>query len=312
MVAWEVTRRCNLACVHCRASSERGPYPGELTTDEGLRLLDDIAAFSRPVIILTGGEPLLREDVLRLAAYGTKKGLRMVLATNGTLVTEDAARRMIGAASSGSASASTGPTREPRRFRCVPGAFAGAMAGIEAMKRAGLEFQINTTITRANLAAIGRILDLAVRIGAAAHTSSSSSRQGGAGDGRPGHLGGRVRGHPEVVRRTGASGAHPAQGHLRSPLFPGRAPAKEADGGDEDSGSAGGTRRCTFGRWIGSPGPPPPRPDPGCLGGSAFCFISHTGQVQPCGYLEVDCGRVRERGFEAVWKESTVFRTCGI
>ena len=70
MVAWEITRSCNLACVHCRASSLRGPYAGELTTDEGKRLLDDIAGFSSPVIILTGGEPLLRPDIYELAAYG--------------------------------------------------------------------------------------------------------------------------------------------------------------------------------------------------------------------------------------------------
>ena len=86
MVAWEVTRSCNLACVHCRASSVCGPYEGELDTAACLRLLDEIAAFSRPVIILTGGEPLLRPDIWEIAAYGDRKGLRMVMATNGTLV----------------------------------------------------------------------------------------------------------------------------------------------------------------------------------------------------------------------------------
>ena len=86
MVAWEVTRSCNLACVHCRASSVCGPYEGELDTGRCLRLLDEIAAFSQPVIILTGGEPLLRPDIFEIAAYGDAKGLRMVMATNGTLV----------------------------------------------------------------------------------------------------------------------------------------------------------------------------------------------------------------------------------
>src|SRR4030042_1986011 len=76
MVAWELTRSCNLACVHCRASSERGPYPGELTTEECHRVMDEIASFSKPVIILTGGEPLLRTDLFALSAYGTKKGFR--------------------------------------------------------------------------------------------------------------------------------------------------------------------------------------------------------------------------------------------
>ncbi|MBP1715155.1 MAG: ahbD [Deltaproteobacteria bacterium] len=86
MVAWEVTRRCNLSCVHCRAAAERGPYPGELTSEEAILLIDDIASFSKPVVILTGGEPLLREDIFDLARYGTDRGLRMVMAPNGTLI----------------------------------------------------------------------------------------------------------------------------------------------------------------------------------------------------------------------------------
>ena len=95
MVAWEVTRRCNLSCVHCRASALRGPYPGELDTGRCLRLLDEIAAFSQPIIILTGGEPLLREDIFEIAGYGNRKGLRMVLATNGTLLSEETVGNMV-------------------------------------------------------------------------------------------------------------------------------------------------------------------------------------------------------------------------
>ncbi len=74
MVAWEVTRSCNLACVHCRASALRGPYAGELDTEKCLRLLDEIAAVGKPVIILTGGEPLLRPDIYEIAAYGNCQG----------------------------------------------------------------------------------------------------------------------------------------------------------------------------------------------------------------------------------------------
>jgi len=94
MVAWEVTRSCNLACVHCRASSVHGPYEGELDTGRCLRLLDEIVAFSQPVIILTGGEPLLRPDIFEIAAYGDAKGLRMVMATNGTLVDDATANKI--------------------------------------------------------------------------------------------------------------------------------------------------------------------------------------------------------------------------
>ena len=89
MVAWELTRSCNLSCVHCRASAERGPYSGELRTQEALTVMDDIGLVGKPVIILTGGEPLLRDDLFDLARYGSEKGFRMVMASNGTLLTDE-------------------------------------------------------------------------------------------------------------------------------------------------------------------------------------------------------------------------------
>ena len=89
-IAWEITRRCNLNCVHCRSSSklEVKDHP-DFSFDEAKRVLDDISSFAQPVVVLSGGEPLLRKDVFDIAAYGTEKGLRMCLATNGTLVTEE-------------------------------------------------------------------------------------------------------------------------------------------------------------------------------------------------------------------------------
>lgn len=303
MVAWEITRRCNLACIHCRASSERGPYPDELTTDEGLRLLDEIASFSSPVIILTGGEPLLREDVYDLAAYGTKKGLRMVLATNGTLVTEAVARRMIEAGIQRvSISLDGADAGSHDAFRGVPGAFAGAMAGIAAMKHVGLEFQINTTITRANRAEIAQILDLAVRIGAAAHhifllvptgRGREMADQSISAEAYEETLQWFVdEGYRSPIQLKATCAPH----YFRVLRQRKKLPA-ETDRTAAGRGGAPGTK-----------GHPLHAMTRGCLGGSAFCFISNTGQVQPCGYLEVDCGQVRDRGFEAVWKESAVFR----
>jgi len=94
-IAWEITRRCNLKCVHCRSSSklEAKEHP-DFSFDEATRVLDDISSYAKPVVVLSGGEPLLRDDVFDIAAYGTEKGLRMCLATNGTLVTKDMARRL--------------------------------------------------------------------------------------------------------------------------------------------------------------------------------------------------------------------------
>ena len=132
LVAWEVTRSCNLNCVHCRAASEKGPYPGELDTPKSLEILEEITRVGKPVVILTGGEPLLREDIFDLARRGTELGLRMVMATNGTLITQrvceemkDSGIRRVSISIDGATAA------EHDRFRQVPGAFEAAMKGAE-------------------------------------------------------------------------------------------------------------------------------------------------------------------------------------
>ena len=170
LVAWETTRNCNLSCMHCRASATNGPYAGELDTRACRTLLDQIAEVGNPIVILTGGEPLLRPDIFDIAKYGTAKGLRMVMAPNGTLITPAAARQMADAGIRRISISLDGATRESHdRFRGVDGAFDGALNGIRMAREAGIEFQINTTITKTNLDQIPRILDLAVQLGAAAH-----------------------------------------------------------------------------------------------------------------------------------------------
>ncbi len=299
MVAWEVTRSCNLACVHCRASAKYGPYAGELTTDEALRLLDAIAAVSKPVIILTGGEPLLRPDIFEIAAYGNAKGLRMVLATNGTLVTEQIAGNMLRAGIKRVSISIDGINAESHdAFRNVAGAFAGALAGIEAMKKAGVEFQINTTITKANLDQLPGIMDLAVRLGAAAHHIFLLVPTG-----RGKEMAEQAISPADYEKTLNwfyeASLNCPIQ--LKATCAPHyyRILKQRRQGkGVRDEGS--GLR----GQRSGDPLHAMTR---GCLGGSSFCFISHTGQVQPCGYLEVDCGRIREKGFKDIWNSSPIF-----
>ena len=86
LVAWEITRNCNLSCMHCRASATKGPYADELDSRTCIRVLDEIAETAKPIVILTGGEPLLRPDIFQIARHGTGKGLKMVMAPNGTLI----------------------------------------------------------------------------------------------------------------------------------------------------------------------------------------------------------------------------------
>ena len=300
MVAWEVTRSCNLACVHCRASSQRGPYAGELTTDQCVKLLDDIAAFSTPVIILTGGEPLLRADIYEIASYGNKKGLRMVLATNGTLVTEEIAGKMMEAGIQRVSISIDGMDAQSHdAFRNVPGAFAGALAGIEAMKKAGLEFQINTTITKANHHQLEGIMDLAIRLGAAAHHIFLLVPTG-----RGKEMAAQAI-SPEDYEET-LNWFYETSLHCPIQLKATCAPhyyrihhQREKGAGIKGKGRGG------RGKEAESPLHTMTR---GCLGGVSFCFISHTGQVQPCGYLELDCGQIKEKGFEDIWNYSPIFK----
>ncbi len=291
MVAWEVTRSCNLACAHCRASSVCGPYEGELDTAACLRLLDEIAAFSQPVIILTGGEPLLRPDIWEIAAYGDRKGLRMVMATNGTLVTEDIAKKMLAAGIRRVSVSIDGPDAESHdQFRRVTGAFSGALAGIEAMQRAGMEFQINTTITRDNLNHIKEIHELALKIGAAAHHIFLLVPTGRARELAEQEI------SAEQYEQTlewfyERSLACPIQ--LKATCAPHYYRIFHQRGGGLKSAAAGHPLNAMT---------------RGCLGGVSFCFISHTGQVQPCGYLELDCGQIKKTGFHDIWNQSLIFQ----
>lgn len=294
MIAWEVTRSCNLSCVHCRASAERGPYAGEFSTQQCLRILDDIAGFSKPVIILTGGEPLMRKDIFEITEYGTKRGLRMVMAPNGTLIDEENARKMVVSGIRRISISIDGATEENHdNFRQVDGAFEGALRGIEHAKRVGLEFQINTTVTGANIKELPDILDLAIRLGAAAHHIFLIVPTGRAKEMKDDEI------PSEEYERTlhwFYDQREKVPIHLKATCAPHyyrilrqRAKEERKKIAFETHGLDAVTR--------------------GCLGGVSFCFISHTGQVQPCGYLELNCGNLKEFTFEDIWKKSKIFQS---
>jgi MoaA/NifB/PqqE/SkfB family radical SAM enzyme len=170
LLAWETTRRCNLNCAHCRAAAGMGPYEGELSTAEGKALLEDLTNLGQVVVILTGGEPLLRDDIFELAAFGSSLGHRMVMAVNGTLLTPAIARQLKDAGIQRLSISIDGATASSHdRLRQVPGAFEAALQGIQILRDAGLPFQINTTIIAANRAELPDIYQLAQKLQAAAH-----------------------------------------------------------------------------------------------------------------------------------------------
>lgn len=293
MIAWEVTRSCNLNCVHCRAAANCGPYPGELSSEKCLALIDEIAAVSAPVIILTGGEPLLRPDIFTIASYGTKKGLRMVMATNGTLVDGPVARKMVASGIrrvSISLDGKDAPSHDA--FRGEEGAFAGAMRGIEAMKSAGMEFQINTTITSANLGQIKDIHALALNLGAAAHHIFLLVPTGRGKDLVQQAI--TAADYEETLKWFYQESLTCAI-QLKATCAPHYFRIMHQN-------------KIRHAKHVQKTGGQFHESTRGCLGGISFCFISHTGQVQPCGYLELDCGNVLKQSFADIWENSVVFR----
>ncbi|MCX7823858.1 MAG: 12,18-didecarboxysiroheme deacetylase [Syntrophobacterales bacterium] len=160
VVVWNVTRRCNLRCIHCYAHADSGPAPNELSTSEGKALIDSLSEFGCPVILFSGGEPFLRDDLLELTAYAVEKGLRAVISTNGTLITPKLASEMKSIGLSYVGVSLDGMEVVNDRFRGVRGAFGRAMEGISACKEAGIKVGLRFTINRRNVSEVPAMFDL--------------------------------------------------------------------------------------------------------------------------------------------------------
>ncbi len=160
VVVWNVTRRCNLKCVHCYAHADDRAFDGELTFEEGKSLIDDLSEFGAPVILFSGGEPLIRKDTLDLIRYATERGRRAVVSTNGTLITRDVAEKLHEVGLSYVGISLDGLEDVHDAFRGVRGAFERAMAAIDNCRAAGLKVGLRFTINRRNYLEIPGIFDL--------------------------------------------------------------------------------------------------------------------------------------------------------
>jgi radical SAM protein with 4Fe4S-binding SPASM domain len=159
IVVWNVTRTCNLRCVHCYSDSFAQKYPGELTHDHARAVLDDLAEFGIPAVLFSGGEPLTRPDLMELMAYATGKGLRVTLSTNGTLIDEAVARKLkaINLTYAGISLDGIGETND--LFRGKKGAFDAAVRGIRACQSVGQKVGLRLTLTRRNCMDLHDIFD---------------------------------------------------------------------------------------------------------------------------------------------------------
>ena len=160
VVVWNVTRRCNLKCVHCYALAKNIPFNNELTTVEGRALIDDLAQFGVPVLLFSGGEPLIRKDLPELAAYAVNKGMRVVISTNGTLISSQAARTLKKVGLSYVGISLDGMEDINDHFRGVKGAYRLALTGIKNCQEAGIKVGLRFTINKSNVAEIPKIFQL--------------------------------------------------------------------------------------------------------------------------------------------------------
>lgn len=279
MVAWELTRNCNLSCVHCRASATSGPYENELSTEECKRVIDGILAFSSPTVILTGGEPLMRDDIFDIIDYGNAKGLRLVIAVNGTFVDHAKAGLLKeGGIKRVSLSIDGKSSSSHDAFRGVQGSFDAVVRAARIFSEIGMPFQINTTVTRMNVHDLEAIYGLAKTIGAVAwHTFLLVPV--GRGEGLKGEEL-DARAYEDILHWLYAT-ERKNEIEMKVTCAP------------------------HYYRIVKETGDTPK--STGCLAGKSFMFISHRGIAQPCGYLEIPAGDVRRYGVRQVWEESPVF-----
>jgi Fe-coproporphyrin III synthase len=160
LVVWNVTQRCNLRCQHCYIDAEDHDYSHEITTQQAEVFIDDLAEMKVPVLLLSGGEPLMREDIFHLSRYGTDKGLRVILSTNGTLITRDIARRMNDAGMKYAGVSLDGLQEKHDQFRGMEGAFDLALAGIRHCMELGIKTGIRFTLNSNNRDDLSGVLDL--------------------------------------------------------------------------------------------------------------------------------------------------------
>jgi heme b synthase len=291
LIAWELTNACNLACIHCRASAIKDPAPDELSTAQAKHFVDELVEY-KPIIILTGGEPLLRSDVYDIAKYASGHGLRVVLATNGTLLTPDIVKRLKEVGIQRVSISIDGSTKETHdTFRGEKGAFESALRGIDILKNEGLSFQINTTITKRNLTQIPNIYDLALQLGASALHIFLLVPTGRGEDIESDEI------PPEEYERVlnwFYDKSKNSSIQLKATCAPHyfrimrqRAKAEGIKITKETHGLEAMTK--------------------GCLGGTGFCFVSSTGNVYPCGYLPALAGNIRQKPFKMIWEKSKVF-----
>jgi radical SAM protein with 4Fe4S-binding SPASM domain len=281
VVSWNLTRKCNLKCPHCYINATTQELKNELTTGESKNLIDQICEVSRPLLILSGGEPLLRPDVYELVRYGASKGLKMGLGSNGSLINATAAKRLKEAGiETVSISLDSHIPEQHDEFRGVPGSWEKAVGAIKALQENGVLVQVNTTLTQQNYDQIGDIMSLVENIGVEnfhLFFLVPTGRGVKMADISPAE-------YESMIKTTFAKVAK----HKLN-VRPSCAPQFMRIA--KDMG-------LNMSRWIR-----------GCLAGLYYCRVYPNGDVTPCPYLPIKLGNIREKSFKEIWFNSEMFKT---
>lgn len=294
-IAWEITRRCNLRCVHCRSSSELDiqGHP-DFTLAEAKAILDEIRAYANPVMVLSGGEPLLREDVFDIARYGTSLGLRMCMATNGALVTPEICREM---KDSGikmvSLSLDGANAAVHDDFRSQPGAFDGVMNAIRLFNEHGIDFLVNSSFTRRNQQQIPEIYQLVKSLGAKAWylfmiVPTGRGEEIMAELIPPDEYEAMLNWHYDMEKEEDELLVRPTCAPQYYRVVLQRA---------KQEGERFKRRTLKFSTGGSK----------GCLAGQLICMIDVDGNVLPCSYFPLPAGNIRHQSFREIWEESPLF-----
>jgi radical SAM protein with 4Fe4S-binding SPASM domain len=280
VVSWNLTRKCNLKCSHCYINASQTELKDELNTEESKRLIDQIAEVSRPLLILSGGEPLLRDDVFELIRYGTQKGLRMGLGSNGCLIDENVAKKLKDAGiKTVSISLDSSVEAQHDDFRGVHGSWSKAVRALKLLRENGILVQANTTLTQQNYGQIDDIMTLTEQIGVEnfhLFFLVPTGRGAKIADISPAM-------YEDMITGTFAK-THKHTLNVRPSCAPQFMRIAKGMGLD-------------MRQWIR-----------GCIAGMYYCRIYPNGDVTPCPYLPVKLGNIREKSFKEIWFASPVFK----
>ena len=283
LVAFEVTRRCQFNCLHCRANAGNGDKE-ELTTQQCKKILSSVAKFSKCVIILTGGEPMERSDIYQLIRYGRERKLRIVMASCGYLINDDTIAKLKEAGVSALSLSLDGSSAETHdKFRQAEGAFGAVIQAAQIARQADMRFQINTTICKLNIDEVAGIVELTKRLGAYCFNAFIL-----------------------VPTGRGEAIADEILDPIRYEVLLNELLRLKLDSTIEVRVTCGPqfARVCEQARakeLIDNVN--------GCMGGRGFGFISHQGDVQTCGFLDISAGNLVQNGFDfkKIWLESKFF-----